>query len=198
MPHHVPYHFQRRKSHPELAVIGTRIGVPLKVVVRIAKNQRLILRKSKPLLLSSMNWEISTARFAEDIQAVNDVQNTFLDQSVSIFCSYQRPAEQMGAYYILIQESSQGLLHCRQFLYQLSYQGSPYLAAGRLKTLTIFQEIALNSENWSKSRGIEVRLAPEKLKFLTQVPTATGLCPYSPQLTRIQFHSSPEFISCNA
>ena len=25
----------------------------------------------------------------------------------------------------LIQESNQGLLHCRQILYQLSYQGSP-------------------------------------------------------------------------
>ena len=44
----------------------------------------------------------------------------------------------MGAYYLLTQESSRGLLHCRQFRYQLSYQGSPYLAAGRLKTLTIF------------------------------------------------------------
>ena len=27
----------------------------------------------------------------------------------------------------LIQESTQGLLHCRQILYQLSYKGSPYI-----------------------------------------------------------------------
>ena len=27
------------------------------------------------------------------------------------------------------QESNQGILHCRQTLYQLSYQGSPYLTA---------------------------------------------------------------------
>ena len=30
----------------------------------------------------------------------------------------------------LIQESNQGLLHCRQILYQLSYQGSPITYLG--------------------------------------------------------------------
>ena len=39
----------------------------------------------------------------------------------------------------LTQESNQGLLHCRQILYQLSYQGSPYHLYLILLTITIFQ-----------------------------------------------------------
>ena len=31
------------------------------------------------------------------------------------------------------QESNWGLLHCKQILYQLSYQGSPYLLTSLLK-----------------------------------------------------------------
>ena len=33
----------------------------------------------------------------------------------------------------LTQELNQGLLHCRQILYQLSYQGSPHWSLGKHK-----------------------------------------------------------------
>ena len=35
------------------------------------------------------------------------------------------------------QESNQGLLHCRQILYQLSYQGSPLYNYAGIKTNTL-------------------------------------------------------------
>ena len=38
---------------------------------------------------------------------------------------------------LLTQESNQGLLHCRQILYQLRYQGSPASSGGHIKTLTV-------------------------------------------------------------
>ena len=42
------------------------------------------------------------------------------------------------------QELNWGLLHCRQILYQLSYEGSPY----RLKTLCILPLARIISEKW--------------------------------------------------
>ena len=36
---------------------------------------------------------------------------------------------------LLTQESNRGLLHCRRILYQLSYQGSPYLFLTEIKLL---------------------------------------------------------------
>jgi len=40
-----------------------------------------------------------------------------------------------------IQESNQGLLHCMQILYQLSYQGSPYVSE---KTLFVARNMLNN------------------------------------------------------
>ena len=37
----------------------------------------------------------------------------------------------------LTQKLNQGLLHCRQILYQLRYQGSPASPGGHIKTLTV-------------------------------------------------------------
>ena len=36
------------------------------------------------------------------------------------------------------QELNQGLLHCRQILYQLSYQGSPHISSRRQKQLFLW------------------------------------------------------------
>ena len=43
------------------------------------------------------------------------------------------------------QESNQGILHCRQILYQLSYQGSPWY---------LFQSILKNCRGWNTSKFI--------------------------------------------
>ena len=40
----------------------------------------------------------------------------------------------------LTQGSNWGLLHCRQILYQLSYQGSPYLCLSQVKIFTFANE----------------------------------------------------------
>ena len=45
---------------------------------------------------------------------------------------------------ILTQESNQGLLHCRQILYQLSYEGSPKI----VKNLSAVQETQFQSLGW--------------------------------------------------
>ena len=47
------------------------------------------------------------------------------------------------------QESNWGLLHCRQILYQLSYQGSPYQTQGlfsKREKLIIFKEKRVNKK----------------------------------------------------
>ena len=45
---------------------------------------------------------------------------------------------------ILTQESNQGLLHCRQILYQVSYQGSPNQCMFMFKTYATLNYIWLD------------------------------------------------------
>ena len=49
----------------------------------------------------------------------------------------------------LTQESNQGLLHCRQILYQLSYQGSPTWSISSVQSLT---GVRLFTTPWSAAR----------------------------------------------
>ena len=43
------------------------------------------------------------------------------------------------------QESNQGLLHCRQILYQLSYQGSPIILYVVVIFMCLWEEVSLGS-----------------------------------------------------
>ena len=53
-----------------------------------------------------------------------------------------------------IQESNWGLLHCRQILYQLSYQGSPSLLTGKL-----------NAKSWTDLTSIYSLCSPYPLNL---------------------------------
>ena len=46
------------------------------------------------------------------------------------------------------QESNRGLLHCRQILYQLSYQGSPHLVKAM-----VFPVVMYGCENWTLKKA---------------------------------------------
>ena len=52
----------------------------------------------------------------------------------------------------LTQESSQGLLHCRRILYQLSSQGSPLLSGTRLKFLKAVSSIFIFFKSFLKAQ----------------------------------------------
>ena len=52
------------------------------------------------------------------------------------------------------QESNQGLLHCRQILYQLSYEGSPQLTRNKSEWLHSFNKCLLNTNLYSQSTVI--------------------------------------------
>ena len=53
------------------------------------------------------------------------------------------------------QGSNPGLPHCRQILYPLSHQGSPYLALFTGKYILIFTDHKLSSQSYSYSRHSE-------------------------------------------
>ena len=52
------------------------------------------------------------------------------------------------------QESNRGLLHCRQILYQLSYEGSPQLTRNKSEWLHSFNKCLLNTNLYSQSTVI--------------------------------------------
>ena len=48
----------------------------------------------------------------------------------------------------LIQESNLGLLHCRQILYQLSYEGSQYIYIYNLEVYLEFSSLFMEAEKF--------------------------------------------------
>ena len=62
------------------------------------------------------------------------------------------------------QELNQGLLHCRWIIYQLSYQGSPYMCVGIFIFSLLFKVATeLRIEEF---RGQEGKLVFELIKFM--------------------------------
>ena len=51
------------------------------------------------------------------------------------------------------QELNQGLLHCMWILYQLSYQGSPYLTYTKLKNIFLSHETTFRGKKVGRSKG---------------------------------------------
>ena len=114
----------------------------------LIRNAKGVLQWKERMLASKMKWYESVKPTVLSLVAQSCLKSTrllcqwgFSRQEYRSGLSFPSPRDCQA------QESVPGLLHCRQILYQLRYEGSP-----NWKALKVFQQ-RLNSADWARSEN---------------------------------------------